>query len=251
MQQAIPVTRKYAKLWGLACLLLFATASGAEEDWGFDLEAYGWLPIIEFETETGQKDKITREDILSNLDIAAMWNANLHKGKWSLNTDFIYFKVSNDKNLPLFSDLPDLAELQDLGLQAWIIRPTIGYRIFENDKHEINVYGGAKYIWIELDLKFDLPSGRRKDSPAESNWDAVAGIRGNYQLTDKWFIPYSANAGAGDSDFTWEIQTALGYRFDNLDAIVGWRYLDYDLGSDTPLRELTVNGPFIGAIFHW
>jgi len=97
------VSVNWARVGIFAGFLLFAAGSVADEDWKFDLEAYGWLPIIEFETETGQKDKITRDDIVSNLDIAAMWNANLRKGRWSLNADFIYFKVDNEKNLPLFS----------------------------------------------------------------------------------------------------------------------------------------------------
>ena len=79
------------------------------------------------------------------------------------------------------------------------------------------------------------------------------GVRGSYLLNDKWYIPYSVNAGTGQSDFTWEAQAAFAYRFRNLDAVAGWRYLYYDISSDNdaPLKELDVNGPFVGAIFHW
>jgi len=35
------------------------------------------------------------------------------------------------------------------------------------------------------------------------------------------------------------------------DAVLGWRYLDYNVGSGTTLKELTLNGPFVGAIFRW
>lgn len=67
----------------------------------------------------------------------------------------------------------------------------------------------------------------------------------------KWFIPYSVNAGSGESDFNWGAYAGLGYKFSDLSAIFGWRYLDYDVGSDTIIKELTLNGPFAGAVFHW
>ena len=31
----------------------------------------------------------------------------------------------------------------------------------------------------------------------------------------------------------------------------GWRYLHYDIGSNTALSELNLNGPYVGAIFRW
>jgi hypothetical protein len=37
----------------------------------------------------------------------------------------------------------------------------------------------------------------------------------------------------------------------SLDAVAGWRYLSYDIGSGTEIKELSVNGPFVGAMFHF
>lgn len=98
---------------------------------------------------------------------------------------------------------------------------------------------------------FALSLDFRKSSPSESNWDGVVGVRGNYCLTDKWFLPYSVNAGTCQFDFTWDGLAALGYRFKKLDAVAGWRYLYYDLGSDTALKALNANGPFAGVVSHW
>ena len=84
-----------------------------------------------------------------------------------------------------------------------------------------------------------------------SQWDGIAGIRGHYNLSDKWFVPYSLNGGAGESDFTWGATAGFGYRFQDLSAIFGWRYLGYDVGSDNLIKELTLNGPFAGFVYHW
>jgi hypothetical protein len=238
--------------------LLLAGTAAAEDDWGFDLELYGWLPTIEIELEDGTKDEITRHDILDDFDIAALWAMRVRKGPWSLTSDFIYLDISAKKDLSLFSLVPSLATLDEAGFKAWIITPNIGYTILDNEKQKIDLYAGARYFRIEFDVTIDIdpilpgdPSFSRKESPTVSNWDGIVGARGLYDLTDKWFIPYSVNAGTGESDFTWQAQAGFGYRFSDLTALFGWRYLTYDVGTDTAIKELTLNGPFAGVIFHW
>ena len=49
-------------------MLLAGRAVASEDDWGFDLNLYGWLPIISIELEDGTKDEITRDDILKDFD---------------------------------------------------------------------------------------------------------------------------------------------------------------------------------------
>ena len=151
-----------------------------------------------------------------------------------------------------------LATLDKAGFNAWIITPNVGYTILQNDKQKMDLYAGARYFRIEFDATIDIdpitpgqPSSSRKLSPTVSNWDGIVGARGLYYLPGKWFIPYSVNVGTGDSDFTWGANAGFGYKFSDLSAIFGWRYLTYDVGSDTIIKELTLNGPFAGVVFNW
>jgi hypothetical protein len=234
-----------------------ATATAQQDDWGADLEVYGWLPVIDNEAANGTKFKITRDDILSDLDMAVMLAGRIRKGRWSLVSDVIYFDVSNKSfDSPLL--LPGLATFTEGGIEAWIVTPNIGYTVLDNEQQKIELYAGARYFWIETDLTFEIdpilpgqPSSTVKDTVSVSNWDGIVGVRGLYYLSEKWFIPYSVNAGTGDSDFTWTAQGGVGYRFSSLDALLGWRYMSYDVGSDTAIREITINGPFAGVIFRW
>jgi hypothetical protein len=252
MKQVLDKNRKRLPVIGLVGSLLFTNGVVAEEDWGFDLEAYGWLPNIEMESESGEDSEITRDDIIDNLDMAAMWAARARNGKWSLTADFIYFKLADNDRSTL---IPGLLDVEKVELKAWIVTPNIGYTVVQTEQQQIDFYAGARYIWIEADLSYDSPfpllPGDRQNSDSAANWDAVVGVRGNYRLSDKWYIPYSINAGSGQSDFTWQANGAFAYRFSKLDAVLGWRYLDYDFGDDTAIKDLTVNGPFVGAIFHW
>ncbi len=241
----------------VAVLMCAATATAQQDDWGGDLQIYGWLPVIDNQAADGSQFKITREDILSDLDVAMMAAGRVNRGRWSLATDLIYFDVSN-KSFDVALLLPGLASIEEGGLQSWIITPNIGYTVLDNDTQKVELYAGARYFWIETDLTFDVdpvlpgePSTKVHESVSESNWDAIVGIRGLYYLSDKWFVPYSVNAGTGESDFTWTAQGGLGYRFSRLDALFGWRYMSYDIGSDTVIKEITINGPFAGVMFRW
>ncbi len=238
--------------------MLRAGMAAAEDDGGFDLNIYGWLPIISIELEDGTKDEITRDDILKDFDIAALWSVRARKGPWSLTSDFIFLDISKKSDKSLLSLVPSLATLDEAGFNAWIITPNVGYTILHNDQQKIDLYAGARYFRIEFDITIDInpitpgaPTRSQKESPSVSQWDGIVGARGRYYLPGKWFIPYSVNAGTGESDFTWSAQAGVGYKFSDLSAVLGWRYLDYDVGSGTIMKELTLNGPFAGAIFHW
>ena len=64
-------------------------------------------------------------------------------------------------------------------------------------------------------------------------------------------MPYYFDIGTGDSDLTWQAELALTYTFGWGDIGVAWRYLDYDLKSDSPIRDINFNGPALGAMFRW
>ena len=46
------------------------------------------------------------------------------------------------------------------------------------------------------------------DSGDGDVWDAVVGIRGQFELSGRWFMPFHLDVGTGDSDVTW--QTTAG-----------------------------------------
>jgi hypothetical protein len=48
-------------------------------------------------------------------------------------------------------------------------------------------------------------------------------------------VPYYLDVGTGESDFTWQAMTGLGYSWKSVDVNAAWRYLDYDVGDSKPL----------------
>ena len=50
---------------------------------------------------------------------------------------------------------------------------------------------------------------------------------------------------------TYQLFAGLNYRFNKWDAVVGYRYMNWDLGNDGFVEDLTVSGPLIGARFRF
>ena len=64
-------------------------------------------------------------------------------------------------------------------------------------------------------------------------------------------MPYYFDIGTGDSDLTWQAELGLTYSFGWGDIGVAWRYLDYDLKANGPIKDLSFSGPAMGATIRW
>ena len=138
-------------------------------------------------------------------------------------------------------------------MQDWIVNPFVSYEIFGGKKGSFQLLAGARYLDITADLELRILTPQEpktiKESMSGNVWDGVVGIRGFYNLTDRWFLPYRLDIGTGDSDFTWHVLTGVGYKFDTFKLVAGYRYMEWDFGDDSALDDLQVSGPIIGAIF--
>jgi hypothetical protein len=67
----------------------------------------------------------------------------------------------------------------------------------------------------------------------------------------QWSVPFYVDVGAGDSDLTWQGMVGLAYTMKSVDATAAWRYLDYDMGSRSPIRPINFSGPALGVSFRF
>jgi hypothetical protein len=129
-------------------------------------------------------------------------------------------------------------------MKAWIVTPSVGYNLVDTEKVSLDVFGGARYLNIAVDLELETD----QISDSGDVWDGIGGVRGRVNLAPKWYLPYYADVGAGESELTWQAFAGVGWRFKHVDAIAGWRYLEYKFKGSSPVLEgLTVNGPQIGV----
>ena len=102
---------------------------------------------------------------------------------------------------------------------------------------------------MDTDIKLTLdPLGSVKESESASNWDGVVGIRGKTELSDRWYLTYYADVGAGESDLTWQAIAGINYRFEALDVVLGYQHLKWEF-DDQLLEDLEMYGPALGVKF--
>ena len=238
----------------LGCLTaapVVAEAQGTDTDngWKFRAAIYLWGAGIGGTTQRGDEIDIGFSDITSNLDMAFMGTFVARKSKWSLAADAIYLDVSADKAGTIGgTSIPDNA---DAAVQGWVLNLNGARTVFTNHRASVDILVGARYLDAESKLTLSLgaagPTGSVTDSA--SVWDGVVGVKGNLNITEKWYLPYHFDVGTGQSDFTWQGLAGVGYRFKPVDVVLAYRHIYWDFKSDSAFRDLTFSGPVLGVVF--
>ncbi|MGD8629712.1 MAG: hypothetical protein PVH38_03370 [Gammaproteobacteria bacterium] len=241
-----------------ALLLALAIPAGAADpggssDWAFDVGIYAWTPSMEVTPDDGNSVKMSFSDILDNLDMTFMGVFGARKDKWSLLGDVIYMKLSD--TLSGSRKLPNIPETVtgkvDAEMKSWIVTAAGGYNLVDTGSYSLDLLGGARYLSIDVPLKAQVDQFQRKVTPSGDIWSGIIGVRGKADLAEHWYLQYYLDAGAGQkSSNTWQALAGVGYQFQKLDAVLGYRYLTYDIDSGD-LEDITIKGPYAGVRFYF
>jgi opacity protein-like surface antigen len=158
-------------------------------------------------------------------------------------------KLKDDRDLP---GNQVLTESGDIELKAWIVTPTVGYVVHNSEKARVEVLGGLRYLWLDAGVKFALDGEPEVNvSDSGSSWDAIVGLRTDINLNEKWYLPVYFDIGTGNSKSTWQAFAGVGYRFSKVDAILAYRYLDYDFDDSPVFDDMVLKGVFAGFSFRF
>lgn len=220
-------------------------------DWAFDAGIYAWTPSMDVTPDGGDSIHMSFSDILDNLDMTFMGVFGARKDKWSLLGDVIYMKLSD--SVSGIRQLPSLNTTAtgkvDVEMEAWIVTAAGGYNLVDTGKYSLDLLGGARYLSVDLPLKTRIDQFEYKKTPSGDIWSGIIGVRGKADLAENWYLNYYLDAGAGrNSSTTWQALAGIGYQFQKFDAVLGYRYLTYDI-DDGALEDLTVKGPYAGVRF--
>lgn len=249
-----------------------AAEEAAQDGWQFTVAPYMWMASLGVTTASGSDVEIEFDDILDNLDMTFMGVFEARTGKWSLLTDVVYLNMSKDDisysaAIPVgprgrgtvYTDVD-----ADVEMTSWILTPAVGYRVIQNETMSMDVVGGARYLYLKADAKLDITGGfdvellrrsivrtgevDKRMIESDDLWDGIVGIRGQVNLNEKWYLPFHADVGTGDSDLTWQAIGGLGYRFSRVDVAAGYRYLAWEF-DDAVFDDLDISGPYVGVKF--
>lgn len=221
----------------------------AADEWQFGMGIYGWAPAMEGTMFNGQSFKMEFDQILDNLNMTAMVVFEARKGNWFFGSDVIYMDMGTDIYTPALRGLVRTS----IDLKSWIVTPMGGYTVMEGDWGRLDVLGGVRYFYMKTQLgvngTFPLVTPSTYITGSADSWAGIVGIRGEVNLSGNWYMPYHLDIGTGDPDFTWQAFLGVGYRFQNFDVMLGYRYLDWEFQSSSLISDLDVSGPIFGAKF--
>ncbi|MFO1394515.1 MAG: hypothetical protein U1F09_12195 [Steroidobacteraceae bacterium] len=257
------------------CLLAGALPATAQaessDDWQFAATIYGWLPSIDINSRYpsgGSSVTVSESDILDALQFTFMGGLDARKDRWGVATDLIYLDLSSTKKATReFNvdglDLPaGVTAKATVGVTGWLWTTAGYYRAVDKPEYKLDLLAGARMLDLSSDLKWSL-TGDLGDPPilarngksevSQTIWDGIVGVRGRAYLGKdaKWFIPYYADVGTGDSDMTWQGMIGAGYSFDWGDVLAVYRYLDYNLPSKDAIESANFAGMALGVTFRF
>jgi hypothetical protein len=138
----------------------------------------------------------------------------------------------------------------EANLQSWVVTPYAGYTLVDTGQASLSLLGGARYLSMDTDIDLNITRNRTRRISGEGDiWDGIIGMKGNFALSEKWFIPCHLDIGTGESDLTWQAFAGVGYRFSAVDLIAGYRYLAWEFDDDSLIDNLDISGVLAGLKF--
>jgi len=250
------------------------TQSGwGAEKWQFTATLYGWVPAIDqtvnFPGDQGSTDvHVGMSDVLSALKMTFQGSFDAHNGRWGIFNDLFYADLGGAKSRTRdFSvgniGLPASTET-DLTLDIKTLIWTVAgeYRIESDPAWTLDLLAGARMAQMKPTLDYSItgdlgplviPGREGSKQVDERVWDGIVGVKGRYTFGDgrKWYVPFYADVGTGQSQLTWQIAGGIGYTADWGSVFATWRYLDYSFKSGNKLDDFSLNGPMVGVAFQW
>ncbi|MBN8507239.1 MAG: hypothetical protein J0L57_01360 [Burkholderiales bacterium] len=259
---------------GLAASSPMPSRAQADADaWKWELAVYGWFPGISATTSfptgaSGPSIDISADSVIDALKFAAMGSFGGKKGKWGFWSDFVYSDVGGSKQQSRDFSLggqgipANLSANLVLDMKSvfWTMAGT--YELAATPANTTDLLFGARLADIRETLSWSvngsiagtgLPGQSGSVQVDMSNWDAIVGVKGVAYLDAerRWLVPYYLDIGTGQSQFTWQANLGIGYRFDWGATVLSWRYLDYEMKSGVPIQSMSMSGPLLGLAWRW
>ena len=239
----------------LATTCVGSLARAEDTQWQFNISPYIWVPSsdselgvngVPFEAESDTD----LSNVLDVLDFAMLVNGEARYGKFALLYDVQYIKLSDHDGQ---TTGPAPRELDtDVTFAAGAL--ALEYRIIEQPKFALDVFGGARVLYADVGLDVEagvvlpaLAGGQSK------TWvDPIVGAKCDYQFAERWGLHGYADIGGFGvgSDLTYQLAATVSFSFNEHVALEGG-YCVYDVEfEDGSFRfETLLHGPIVGLAF--
>jgi hypothetical protein len=143
--------------------------------WDVTFTGYGWMSGIDAQMAVNGYTASTSfgvDDILRNLDMIAMFNVEIRRGRLGGWIDGIYLDVSSGGDSP-----GSLLDSLDVSIQSIIAEAALFYRVWESDRGFLDLYGGARYMQMSTELGFNVSDSGIRELSAELSTQVFETLR--------------------------------------------------------------------------
>jgi len=237
-----------------------AEESILSDDWQFDAHVYIWAPDFggEMDIAGGVPFDVPFSTLVDNLKMGFYGSFEARKEKWLIYTDVVYLNVETDAAPPAPSNPLLSFSARNVKMKGGAINLVGGYNLLVKGRSRLDLIAGARYLNLGSDFGLNvniLGETTTKFIPVDMGTalDAIIGVKGKYAFANRWSIPYHADIGTGDSDFTWQLLSGISYQAaDWVDLALTYRHMEWDLKStDGVIKNVNFSGPAVGVTFHF
>jgi hypothetical protein len=183
---------------------------------------------------------------INNLDASFRGHYEGNKGTRSVILDLMFTRLALESTT-------DLGRVK-LKPESWLAEAAVAYTLQRRPLTPNKMYatldalGGLRYSRHESNQELITSGGRSRVQQASTWIDPFIGVRYFHDLSSKWQLGGRLDIGGFGvgSDFTWNLLTAVEYRFSRKRSLMlGWRILDQDYDDDEFEWDVEMSGPFL------
>ena len=231
-------------------LLAQDSGTATTKDWSFIIEPYMMFPNMTGSIGLGNLPEATIDgssnDILGQLKMGFMLNAEATNGKWTIGSDFLYMDLAQgvkDRNLVKSGEV----SAKQLGWEAagmYKVQPWL----------DLGIGGIVNSVNAGADLNVIALGGgtTAKSKSLTKTWfDPMLIARINSNEVNKFIYQFRTEVGGFGigSDFAWNMQAYAGYRFSQLFQVsAGYRIISLDFESGSGENQFVYNVDTSGAV---
>jgi hypothetical protein len=186
------------------------------------------------------------DDILDNLDLAAIARLEARKGRIGVFADPVYGQISVDGN----SGAADVEVTTDLFLIDFgALYRVIDQRTESGRARVADISLGGRYFYTNNEIDFAVLADREKSADFI---DLTVGARYGMDVTERIGLLIQGDVGGfgigSSSEFSWNVEGLASWSFGRAGRLWGLLDIDQDDGGSSGY-DLRISGPLVGYEF--
>jgi hypothetical protein len=230
-------------------MLVAPAARAQDEGWEFRITPYFWAAGLTGDIAFGPNTPTAHiemgfDDIFNDLQMGVMAAGEARKGRYAFLGDFAF--ADTGSRAALAGPLVSFAQVDS---ESFVGTGAVAYRALISGPFSLDVLGGVRGVWTDTKLTFTFTSGSALSGDQdESWWDPIFGVRGLWDLSERWSLTGYGDVGGGGSDYTYQIYGAASFQMsEHWRLSGGYRYYDVKYEDEGFLYEVAQDGILVGV----